>query len=273
MIRIRAAAAALVALACALAALGSAHAADIDPRCVAQLPFGAPVVSGDHLTLVCHAGYVAMHDDDLLIPRWVAYRLTGVHTLGCGKRSNKFHAEADLPADRRATPADYTRSGYDRGHQAPAADFAWSKAESLDSFSMVNMAPQVGGLNRKQWERLEETVRAWALARGDLEIYVGPIMDGPPETIGKHHVAVPAAFFKVIVDRMSQHVLAFMAKNKDTPKGDLTPWLTSVSAIEIAAGIKLPLPDGVDRDVTARLWPADLKAWKRQHAKACRRHR
>jgi DNA/RNA endonuclease G (NUC1) len=29
---------------------------------------------------------------------------------------------------------------------------------------MANMAPQLPGLHRAEWEHLEETVRAWALA-------------------------------------------------------------------------------------------------------------
>jgi hypothetical protein len=32
-----------------------------------------------------------------------------------------------------------------------------------------------------------------------------------------------------------------------TPKWDLAPWETSIQAMEDAAGISLPLPDGIDR--------------------------
>lgn len=252
-------------------AITPAIAADQD-RCAEHLPYGSPQVAGEaNLTFVCHAGYAAMHDDDKLIPRWVAYRLTGPHTLGCNARSNKFHADEQLPKDRRATPADYTRSGYDRGHQAPAADFAWSKAQSLDSFSMVNMAPQVGALNRAQWERLEEHVRAWALARGEIEVYVGPVVGKRHATIGANFVAVPAGFWKVVVDVKRDDVIAFITPNKATPKGPLDPWLTTVADVEESAGVTLPLPETAARDAVAKLWPADLAGWKKKRKAACKR--
>jgi len=65
----------------------------------------------------------------------------------------------------RASLSDYDHSGYDKDHMAPAVDFALDAAEKSDSFSMANMAPQLPGLNRAEWEHLEETVRAWAFAR------------------------------------------------------------------------------------------------------------
>jgi endonuclease G len=78
----------------------------------------------------------------------------------CLARTNNFRADEEIQAGRRARPMDYRRSGYDQGHQAPAEDFAWSAAQMHDSFSMANMTPQLAGLNRAEWERLEETVRA-----------------------------------------------------------------------------------------------------------------
>jgi endonuclease G len=86
-----------------------------------------------HVSEVCHKGYAALVDDDALVPRWVAYRLTGAHSLGCRGRTNNFHADAELPKGHRAAPADYSHSGYDQGHQAPADDFAWDIGVMKDS--------------------------------------------------------------------------------------------------------------------------------------------
>jgi endonuclease G, mitochondrial len=93
--------------------------------CHEHLPFGIPTFANPgHTTPVCHAGYASLVDDDRLIPRFVAYHLTAEHTLGCIKRTNNFHADTQLSASLRAQPSDYTNSGYDRGHHAPAEDFA-----------------------------------------------------------------------------------------------------------------------------------------------------
>src|SRR5947208_6435078 len=105
---------------------GYASAAPFDD-CKDHLPFGVPALARQVATTpVCHVGYALLHDDKLLVPRWVAYRLTGPHTLGCVKRTDNFHADENLPEDHRATPADYSKSGFDQGHQAPAQDFAWN---------------------------------------------------------------------------------------------------------------------------------------------------
>src|SRR5262249_9071757 len=94
--------------------------------CQEHLPLGSPsLVTAAETTEVCHAGYATLHDDRFLIARWVAYRLVGDLTFGCLERGNNFHAETALPPERRARSSDYEGSGYDRGHLAPAQDFAW----------------------------------------------------------------------------------------------------------------------------------------------------
>src|SRR6185312_3678536 len=237
----------LAVLAAVFLASGTALAGPFDD-CAEHLPFGVPALAQTiHATAVCHPGYAALLDDDRHVPRWVAYHLTAAHTLGCVPRKNDFHTDEELPAGDQARAADYRRSGYDRGHQAPAEDFAWNAEEMHDSFSMANMAPQLPGLNRGEWERLEETVRAWALQRGELVIYVGPTLVDDNEMIGVDHVVVPSGFWKVIVDPVRREALAFSMPQRRIPKGDLAPWETSIQAMEDKAGISLPLPDRIDR--------------------------
>jgi endonuclease G len=138
-----------------------------------------------------------------------------------------------------------------------------------DSFSMANMAPQVPGLNRAEWERLEEDVRAWAWKRGDLLVYVGPVLKAHPKTIGSDHVAVPAAFWKVVVDIGSGDALAFEMPQKPIAKGDLKPWETTLGAIKRDAGIELPLPHDAHADAKPALWPVDVKGWKAAKKSKC----
>lgn len=254
-----------------LAVCAPASAADFD-GCHEHLPYGAPTTAPNlHVTPICHQGYAALVDDDALVPRWVAYHLTGPHTLGCVERGNNFHPDEGLPAGHRARPADYAKTGYDIGHQAPAQDFGWDDDEMSDSFSLANMAPQLPGLNRMQWERLEESVRAWAWNRGDLLVYVGPVLHGGEPTIGPDHVAVPAAFWKVIVDTKTGEAIGFEMPQQSIPKGDLTPWQKSVADIQQDAQVFLPLPATATHAAaeTPTLWPADLSGWHKAHSAAC----
>lgn len=138
----------LAALIVALLGSADARSAPFD-KCADDMTFGVPILTEPaHVTPICHLGYAALHDDDRLVSRWVAYRLTSKHAFGCLAHTNDFHADQELPPGRRAKPADYKRSGYDRGHEAPAEDFAWSASLMRDSFSMANMTPQLPGLNR-----------------------------------------------------------------------------------------------------------------------------
>ena len=252
-----------------LALLLSAYAVFAAPfdECKDHLPFGVPALARQVATTpICHVGYAVLHDDKLLVPRWVAYRLTGPHTLGCVKRTDNFHADENLPDGHRATPADYTKSGFDQGHQAPAQDFGWNLDRMKDSFSMANMAPQLPGLNRAQWERIEETVRAWATDRGELIVYVGPILANTSHTIGKDKVVVPTAFWKVVVDPNKKEALAFVLPNRSIKKGKLEPWQSDIADVEQTAGLKLPLPAGIDRETKPTIWAADLAGWAKKPA-------
>ena len=238
--------------------------------CRAHLPDGPITLTEPaHTTAICYPGYVVVYDNELLVPRWVAYHLTADHTFGCAKRLKRFHVEPNLPPDSRATPTDFVRSGFDKGHQAPAQDFAWNVDRLTDTFSMANIAPQDPRLNQRQWLRLEEAVRAWVMDRKDLIVYIGPMILNHKHTIGRHRVAVPTAFWKVIFDPVTHDTLAFVMPQQAISKGNLKPWQVPISEIEHAAALVLPLPSVVDRHLVPSLWPVHLSIWKRRHREAC----
>ena len=100
-----------------------------------------------------------------------------------------------------ATLNDYKKSGYDRGHMAPAADFRWSFDAMNDTFYLSNMCPQTHAFNAGIWSDLEEAVRSIAYEDECIYVVTGPVLtDGPYETIGENKVAVPKYVYKVILD-------------------------------------------------------------------------
>jgi endonuclease G len=103
--------------------------------------------------LLEHTAYTASFNRKERIPYWVGEKLTS-ESIKAGtnvsRKHSKFTEDMTIPELFRVNTKDYTNSGYDRGHMAPAAD-AVSTQKSLDeTFYLTNIAPQVGiGFNRQ----------------------------------------------------------------------------------------------------------------------------
>ena len=198
--------------------------------------YGVPGQSGD---LLCRKGFLLSHDAARKTPVWVVEHLTRGKAEGGVARSNNFRSDHDLPEGKRAELSDYRGSGYDRGHMAPAADMAWDEQAMTESFYLSNMVPQAGeGMNRGIWAVLEKDVRTWALERGELYIYSGPIYaPGALKTIGANRVAVPEYLFKVVLDPQLKEVLAVIMPNRKLKTDDLPNYLVSVQEVEKQTGL------------------------------------
>lgn len=256
---------------CALALLllaycQPARAAD----CSSFTPWGEPqLFPARPITMLCRKAYLAAHDDERLVPAWVAWTLTPEHAMGCLPRKNQFRADPDLPAGHRARPIDYAKSGFDQGHLAPDADMAWDVDVMSESFLMSNMSPQRPQLNRWEWEQLEATTRAWTMTMGTLQIIDGPIYDTDSDTIGPDHVLVPNRFFKVIVAAERGQAIAFEMVNGTVRKGPLFPYVVSIAQVEHDAGITIPLPANIDIQHAAVPWGGEPAAFMRSKKAVC----
>lgn len=203
--------------------------------------------------IVLHrTGYTVSYNVYYKNPNWVAWELTREETKGETDRYDKFMPDPDLP-EPRVVHKDYTRSGYDRGHMAPAADMKWSKQAMIESFYMSNICPQVGNLNRGDWNDLEELCRDWAEKYGRIYIACGPIFDSKsPKRIGEHKVAVPDRFFKVILiyNRKNPIAMGFIFKNIARSQ-DIEKYMVTVDSVENVTGMDFfsKLPDNVENRI------------------------
>jgi endonuclease G len=185
---------------------------------------------------LCYSAFAVLHSGITRTPLWAAEHLTrkGLDGAVATERKDTFHEEARLPTDERADLGDYARSGFDRGHLAPAANMPDEKAQH-ESFSLANMIPQDPQSNRGLWSGIESAVRGFARRSGDLYVVSGPVFQGGTLKRLRGRVLVPTHIFKAVYDPKRKQAAAYLVENAD---GD--QWRTvSITELQQITGIDL----------------------------------
>jgi DNA/RNA endonuclease G (NUC1) len=126
---------------------------------------------------------------------WVAWRLD-TSWLGTADRQDDFRPDTDLPAGwYQVTSADYTGSGYDRGHLTPSGDRTRSVVDNSATFLMTNIIPQLAANNQGAWNDFENYLRSVANAGNEIYIIAG--VHGNAGTIAQGRVVIPLSTWKV----------------------------------------------------------------------------
>ncbi len=223
-----------------------------------NLSFGVPgkadaVVDREGYAL----GYIERHEQ----PAWVCYRLTRKEAVTkAAGRGDDFREDPAIPTGS-ATPADYRRSGYDRGHLAPAADMAWSAKTMSESFFMSNMSPQKPAFNRGVWKDLEEQVRQFAISEEEIIVVTGPVLPAvKTAAIGANKVTVPSHYYKVVYDLTPpQKMIGFILPNEGSRKPPRS-FAVTVDAVEQTTGLDFfplvpqPQQEQMERTVSEDAW-------------------
>ena len=202
-------------------------------------------------------GYIEYHEQ----AAFVIYKLTAREALTKEvQRTNRFRRDPEIPTGS-ATTADYRRSGYDRGHLAPAADMAFSVQTMADSFFMSNMSPQKPAFNRGIWKRLEEQVRQIAIREKAIYVVTGPILPKKKTvTIGANQVTVPTHYYKVIFDLTPpRKMIGFILPNEGSDR-PLEYFAVTVDVVEKATGLDFfsTLPQAVQKRLESTI---TVSAW------------
>jgi endonuclease G len=201
-------------------------------------------------------GYSEAHEQAV----WVAYLLSNRHAENLHDRRNNFRADPAINTGS-ANPRDYTNTGYDRGHLAPAADFDYSKKALGESFYMSNISPQTPVFNRGGWKELEEQVRDWAMQEDSLWVITGPVLTAGLKKIGTNRVSVPNYFYKIILDVRQPEIkmISFLMPNMKISR-ELRYWVVTADSVEQLSGLdffpQLPdvLEDSLERVQQADYW-------------------
>lgn len=207
-----------------------------------NLMYGVPTTNVS--SIVLREGYALGYEERFEQPVWVSYRLTaGEAMTRVASRAGEQFMQDYAIWSGSSWSSDYTRSGYDRGHLAPAADMSWNPSVLHDSFYMSNVTPQKPEFNRGIWKDLEDWVRVQACSEGAVTVVTGPIffecLDLEGCWIGRcSRVRVPVAFFKVVLDETPPFkAIGFLMENGPGTKR-LSDYACSVEKVERFAGMR-----------------------------------
>lgn len=238
----------------------SAMVPPVDPAGLFQYGFPGPVND-----LAARNSLISSYDRRTKNPFWVAEHITpaSLKLQEGDRKGSAFLEDPDVPEKFRGKLKDYFRSGYDRGHQVPAADAKWSQEAMNDTFYLTNMCPQVGeGFNRDYWAHFEDFCRRLTTKYPSVRIVTGPLYLPKRDADGKWRVnyevignppniAVPTHFYKVIfaedgVVGGQVAIGAFVLPNAVIPnEKPLAEFEVPVEAVERASGLefatKLPV--------------------------------
>ena len=204
--------------------------------CELSPPSGIPTTSRDTKVLCRHA-YVNVYWPACRDPLVVIEHLKA-DSIGGNEPRQMFKVDPDLDKNEQATPADYGKSGYDKGHQAPAADFRDGVIAMKESFLLSNAVPQDPRHNRGIWRSLEMRARGYAVKYQSVWIYTGTTYKNSPKMMNDR-VCVPDTLYKVIVDPTTNRYHAYMIPNNKNTGTDLSRYKVTLSAVERAAAVKL----------------------------------
>jgi endonuclease G len=217
------------------------------------LAFGNPsnatqnTSNADNYLMVNNA-YALSYNNSRGSANWVAWRIAA-SDFGQAERQNDFRPDPNLPKNfTRITPADYTGSGFDRGHLCPSADRSSSPEVNSETFYMTNMTPQTPDLNRNVWNDFETYSRD-LVRKNRVDLYVVAGCYGEKGKL-KKKVSVPTNCWKIIVP-VAQGA-DFSTANADTQvtaidipnapnlgKTDWRKFRTTVRAIEQKTNLNL----------------------------------
>ena len=215
------------------------------------------------------AHYAICYRESYEQAEWSAYCLTEEELVKNAGRTDDFRSDPEITTGS-ASPADYKKSGYDRGHLSPAADFAFDEKAMSETFYMSNMSPQKGSLNRGIWKDLESEVRLWAKNFGRVYVVSGPVLEKSAseyQAIGENGVSVPEFYYKVILaplyadeaDKASPEnadsviAMAYIFPNEKC-EGSLDDYAVSVDEVEKRTKLDFfaLLEDKVENEVEAK---------------------
>ena len=227
--------------------------------------------------------YSVEWDNAKIANRWTCYQLHEGNTMATVDRHDDFKKDPEVAVS--AELADYSGSGFSRGHLCPSADRLCSTDQNKQTFFLTNMQPQYQSHNGGLWSRLETLVRDYATDESKTGVHCdtlyvvkaatitdkvtigGAQVDGVYAEKCNDRLLVPTFFYMALLhynkETDTYHAIAFWTKHIDENQSvkNLGDYAISIDELEQRTGIDFfcNLPDAIEEDVESE--EPDLNFW------------
>ena len=221
-------------------------------------------------------------DNAKVANRWTCYELHEGNSMSSAKRKDDFKSDPEVAVSSQL--ADYSNSGFSRGHLCPSADRLCSTEQNKQTFFLTNMQPQYQSHNGGLWSRLESQVRDYATDDSYTDthcdtLYIvkaatitdkvtidGTQVDGIYASKCNDKLLVPKYFYMALLHYNKEldayQAIAFWTEHLSTTQSvaHLADYAISIDELERRTGIDFfcNLPDEIEEDIESTL---DLEFW------------
>lgn len=97
-----------------------------------------------HISTHSYTSHFLTYDRSKKVPVWVAESITSdmVHSKEANRKKSTFQPDTSLPESCCSSNDDYRKSGWSRGHMAPAGNYKHIQRSMDDTFYLTNIVPQ-----------------------------------------------------------------------------------------------------------------------------------
>jgi endonuclease G, mitochondrial len=208
-----------------------------------DLPIGQQIIERN--------GYLLSYDGKNRIPQWVFERLTA-EKVEKSATPLRFKVLEDftIPKHLRATLADYIKSGYCSGNLCVSQGKAEPKAKKTPLY-LTNTTPQEPLFAKGYWTMFENSIKEMTGRYKTIDVVTGSLFmprqgeDGNRyvqyRVIGKHDIAVPTHFYKVLLTENAEgecQMQAYILPNEEIPlETPIDAFRTSILEVEKYSGL------------------------------------
>lgn len=204
-------------------------------------------IASDNI-VVDHDIFVLSMNPETKFADWVAYKVEPKNLNGLNKQ-RVWRKDPKLKPEHAFSPSDYEGGneacGYDRGHQAPLADFSKSQYAAQTNY-LSNITPQSLALNRGAWKILEDKERLLAKnTKGEVYVFTGTYYTGKPMCqLPKARLqhTIPNGYWKIIILKDGTNVAHASFKfQQETKDKNHCNHVTTIEEINRLTKIKFPV--------------------------------